>query len=106
MGLTALLTAVGFATWRVYSKGQDAKQAREDAEKALADLTARKSAVEATLNRLNTEQGIDAEIRNRYQLVKPGEEQIVLIQSQQKANASSSTESKGMWETFIGWFSH
>ena len=102
--LVALLWTVGSATWRVYSKGQEARKAHLNAEQSSNELNERKVSVGARLEKLGTEEGFEAEVRNRYQLAKPGEEVIVLVNAQSAKNATTSTQSKGIWESFLGWF--
>jgi|CXWL01.1.fsa_nt_gi cell division protein FtsB len=106
LALLALLYTVGSATWRVYTKGQDAKKAHENADQNLIELNQRKVSVEERLKKLETEEGFEAEVRNRYQLAKPGEEVIVIVPAQSAGRAASTTESKGIWESFLSWFSH
>jgi cell division protein FtsB len=73
LGLALLLVAVGAATWRVATRGMEAKALHEGAQKNLDELYARKTAVDTELQNLNTDRGIEEEIRGRFQLWKPGE---------------------------------
>lgn len=75
-----------------------------NAEENLNDLTQRKALVESKLNKLGTEEGFEAEVRDRYQLAKPGEEVIVLVNAQDSSKQSTTTKKTGLWETFTGWF--
>lgn len=97
---------IGFAsvTWRVYSKERIARQEHLDEVQTLADLSARKTTLEEELKRLDTERGIEEEVRKRYQLTKPGEREIVLVDDK-SLNASSTTGEKGgFWATMMSWF--
>ena len=100
---TFLVYTVGSATWRVFTKGQDARSAHMNAEENVNDLMERKALVEAKLNKLGTEEGFEAEVRDRYQLAKPGEEVIVLVNAQSDSKVST-TRKTGFWETVTGWF--
>ncbi len=99
-----LITTAGAAAWRMYGKAEDARVAHADAVTALDNLHKRKGVVETSLAKLGTERGIEEEIRLRYQLAKPGEEQIVLVASQAQASTSAAPENKSVWDIISGWF--
>ena len=88
----------------MYGKAEDARVAHADAVTALDNLHKRKGVVETSLAKLVTERGIEEEIRLRYQLAKPGEEQIVLVASQAQASTSAAPENKSVWDIISGWF--
>jgi cell division protein FtsB len=104
--LALLIATLGAAAWRLYGKAEEARLTHRGAAQALEELKARKMAVESSLSKLGTERGIEEEIRLRYQLAKPGEEQIVLVASQSQSAKNSLPETKNFWEVFVGWFSH
>lgn len=104
--LAFLLYTVGSATWRVYVKGQDARIAHMNAEQSLRELEMRKADVEGRLEKLGTEDGFEAEVRNRYQLAKPGEEVIVVVPAQSTGSENPTAEGKNIWDSFWGWFSN
>lgn len=102
--LGLLIATVGAAAWRMYGKAEEARITHAAALTALENLQKRKGAVEESLARLGTERGIEEEIRLRYQLAKPGEEQIVLVASQSLASSSVTPDSKSLWDIISGWF--
>ena len=64
------------------------------------ELSARKDKLEANINRLNTEAGIEEELRRKFQIKKPGEEFIVIIEDNMKVPITISDEKDtGFWNT-------
>ncbi|MES2014788.1 MAG: hypothetical protein V4437_03180 [Patescibacteria group bacterium] len=102
----ALLFVVllSLATWRVFVKERAARQEHLDEAKTLTDLKERKTTLEGQLQRLNTERGIEEEVRKRFPVAKPGEEEIMLVASKPSLT-STSTAKAGFWNTIFGWFS-
>lgn len=95
------IVLLGLATWHLYGKERAARQGHIDESKSLAELQGRKSSLQTQLKQLDTERGIEEEVRTRYPLVKPGEEEIMLVAAKQ--SASSTEEKKGFWESLFGW---
>lgn len=102
--LALLIVTLGAAAWRLYGKAEEARMTHQGAAQALEELRARKAAVETSLAKLGTERGIEEEIRLRYQLAKPGEEQIVLVASQAQNNTNFEPVKKNFWDMLMSWF--
>lgn len=103
LALLGVLALVGAATWRVASRGLEAKALHDGAQKNLDELYARKTAVDGELQALNTERGIETEIRSRFQVGKPGEEEIVVVGGNATATADASSKSS-LWDELFGWW--
>lgn len=102
--LALLIATLGAAAWRLYGKAEEARMTHKGAAQALEELRSRKIAVESALTKLGTERGIEEEIRLRYQLAKPGEEQIVLVASRAEGVETFEPKEKSFWEMVQGWF--
>ena len=82
MGIVVLLViTVLFArgAWSVHEKAQFAKDNRVRAEKELSELTGRREALQEEISRLNTERGLEEELRQKFDIGREGEQLIVLI---------------------------
>lgn len=97
-----LLGFLALATWRISVKEREARTEHLNEVQALADLSARKEALSQDLKNLDSERGVEAEVRKRYPVAKPGEEEIMLINPKSNANATTST-SLHWWDKFFGW---
>jgi cell division protein FtsB len=67
------------STWSVYKKSSLSRQNMEKAKGDLMRLQNRHSTLSVEIEKLQTEQGIEEEIRNKYRLVKEGESVAVII---------------------------
>lgn len=85
------------AAWDMYGKFASAAAARAGAEAQLEELQAREAKVKADVEAFASERGVEAQLRERYGVARPGEGQIDIVRE------ASSTEilrrEKGMWET-------
>ncbi|MAZ67170.1 hypothetical protein CL652_00110 [bacterium] len=81
-GLVALVIVFALfanGTWSVYKKASFARENRKMAEKDLTELRSREAALQAELNRLNTERGLEEELRQKFDVGRKGERLVVLV---------------------------
>lgn len=100
-----LLIAVVFlsrATWNLYQKNSLARESRNDAEQEFANLENRYEGLSADLSRLQTDHGLEEELRTKFQVSKPGEHTIVLLDPKQEEDDEESGE--GFWRSLINFF--
>ncbi len=101
--LVVLVALLGRGVWGIYSKQLIAVENRFEAERELAALAAREQFLESEVNKLTTENGIALEIREKYNVRKPGEEVVVIV------DATTTTEADryvpGLGERVREWFS-
>ena len=98
-GIVALsgLTFVAVeAAWGMYGKFAAASEARSDAEARLAQLKTQYANVEAQVAELNTDRGVEAAVRERYGVARPGEGEIDIVRH------ASTSESGGRGDE--SWF--
>ena len=96
-----LVVLLSIATWRLYKKEREARQGHMNEAQSLSELQNRKTTLQTELKQLDTERGIEEEIRTRYPLLKPGEKEIMLVAA--KSSASSTESKKSFWVTLFGW---
>ena len=84
--LAVLLVFLVRGTWNIYVKNRDGIAELRLAQERLARIEERQSTLSAGIEKLNTESGIEGEIRDRFQMAKEGEEVIVIVdaESEQK----------------------
>jgi len=91
-GLAGIMVLVGIATvasraaWDMYGKFTEAAAASVAAETQLQDLQERHQKIGAEVQALSSERGLEAEVRERYGVARPGEGQITIVRQ------ASSTE--------------
>lgn len=86
---------------------QKQRLARENLVKTATifnDLQAREKMLSSEIDRLRTVNGTEEEIREKYGLVKPGEEVLTVVGDNTGANSSSTTNQGNYWQTIVNWF--
>jgi len=68
----------------IYQKSKRAVLKSEIVENELYDLQNRKETLEANINRLETNIGIETELRKKFQIKKPGEKFIVFVDEEKE----------------------
>lgn len=96
--LALLVIIAGRAVFNVYGKYQAGRANLALTEKELAAVMEKKSALEKETTKLQTEQGIEEEIRKKYQVTKENE-RLIIILNEQPQNLSEETlkNSGGLW---------
>ena len=77
--LLIILAMVLNGVYGVYKKDQIASSNRIDADKKLASLKDRRDRLGGEIAKLNTDRGIEEELRNKFQITKKGEGVLILV---------------------------
>jgi len=104
--LLLIVLGISRATWNVYQKMQLSKANLEIVTKDLDKLKERQTALASQIDRLNTEQGVESEIRQKFKVVKEGEGIAVIVNDDIKLPAVATTTDKGLWQKFLGIFTN
>lgn len=78
--LLGVLILSANAAWGMYQKYAETADNRARAERELKRLRDREKTIQEEVKRLNTEAGVEEEIRENLGLVKSGEELIVIVE--------------------------
>lgn len=98
-----LLLLIGKATWGLYAKEQESRKNLARVEADLAALTMREQKLQGDIARLQTSEGIESEIREQFQVAKPGERMIVLV-GEEKAAAVEPVKEQSLVSKFFNLF--
>jgi cell division protein FtsB len=93
--LVVLLT---FSVFKVYKKSRHAILRNRVVEEEIEELKRRKVELEANISRLDSEEGIEEELRQRLQIKKPGEEYVVILENKSDERGKSAREEKKFFE--------
>ena len=74
-----VVVLLGRSAWGVYKKSRISGEARDTAREELQALQSREKDLSRELKALETESGMEAELRNRLQIVRPGEEVFIIL---------------------------
>lgn len=95
-----LLAIIGFAaeaTWGVYQKEKTSKANLERTEKELDRLIQREKKLKAEVARLQTDRGIEREIRSKFGVAKEGEQVVIIVEEEQEVHAEQNQERETIW---------
>jgi cell division protein FtsB len=102
-GLCILIVVAGWNTWDMYQKWRLSEEALEKTRVSYGNLEKREMFLDGKIESLSTEGGIEAEVRERFGVAKPGEGVIVVLSDDEEQQ--SIEEEQGWWARMKGWFS-
>lgn len=77
--LLVILAIAVRGVWGVYKKSQESRELKIEAEATLSDLQTREKELRADIANLKSDRGVEAELRERYDLAKEGESVVVIV---------------------------
>ena len=101
--LLVLVLFLGRATFQIYQKERESRANLRQAETEVSALAARDIDLREKVERLQTESGMEAEIRSQFQVAKPGEKMVVMIDDDAEAPVESA-QKQTMWGYVTAWF--
>lgn len=104
--LAIIVVFTAHAAWGVYFKNRDSSVAEAKAAAALQSLTERQKQLQTENMELETDHGVESEIRQKYSVAKPKEEVYVIVDGTATGTSSSQSGGKGWWDGFKSLFSH
>ncbi len=87
-----LLVAAGLLFWSAYGRftaEQETREKRAESFTELNRLKERAAALESKVERMESERGMEEEIREQFDVAKEGEQVVVIVDEHDDRNASS-----------------
>lgn len=103
-GTLALLIVVLFvalSVWRVYKKERESRILRDMAERQAADLSVQQTELSAHIERLQTERGKEAALREQYAVGKQGEGLIIIVDPKQEQPVQATSTFRSWVRKFL-----
>ena len=91
----------------LYNKNSMASLKRIQTEKKLVGLIETKNKLEATVLELGTKEGLEKELRENFNVVKPGEKVIVILDDKNKetkSDVAGEVEKNSFWSRILSIF--
>jgi cell division protein FtsB len=88
----------------IYKKESLSRESLDSITKQYDGLNSREKMLSSEIDKLKTDVGVEEEIRSKFDVEKPGEETVVIIDSSSSAETASTTGGVGLWQNFINWF--
>lgn len=82
-------------------KERETVKKKNIAQEQLENLKDRQSSISKEIDKLKTEDGIEESIREKYQVVKPGEKIVIIVNEEDNIDSGNDEFSKK--NSFIGW---
>lgn len=102
LALVVLLIVALSALWDVYKKERESRLLRTQAEREMNELAAQESRLSAELARLQTKRGKEEVLREHYQMGRPGEKMIVIVEPPAPEPVQATTTPFKKWmHTFL-----
>ncbi|RJQ31299.1 hypothetical protein C4572_02600 [Candidatus Parcubacteria bacterium] len=79
IGLAVVLGLLLFSTFKVYRTSKRSLAKNEDIKRQLAEMEIRKNEMEERISVLESDSGREEEIRRRFNVAKPGEKMLVIL---------------------------
>jgi cell division protein FtsB len=92
------------ACYGIYQKQKISEQNLEIVEEEYYSLNSRKDVLESEIDKLNTEEGIEREIRSKFNVSKPGEIMINIVDDNKNISNDDSNQKKSFWDNIINIF--
>ncbi len=93
------------STWNVYKKAKETQNNLTNITKTYDELKSRESELIKKIESLGTALGVETEIREKFGLVKEGEEMIVIVDPAVKeGKVEEATDNQTLWEKIKEWF--
>ena len=85
-------------------KMQETSRNKKTAEEKVTELQQQKTQLTSKVDELNTPQGVEDSIREKFGLAKDGEGLIIVLDDQDKTDTATDQKSKGIWPWFKSLF--
>lgn len=87
-------------TWSMYTKYRDAKERTQVAASELAAVQERKVLLQGQLERIKTSNGVEEELRHKFDVAREGEHLVVIVDKEVTPETPTSTPT--LWQRVKG----
>lgn len=90
--------------WGAFKKERDTQRIKEQRIEVLESLEEREDILSQEIDRLNTERGVEEEIRAKFEVAHEGEGVIVIVNPKNDEEIVVSPEKKSFWKKIVDIF--
>lgn len=102
--LAVLVVLLGIGVFNAYQTASRAEEKRAEREAVLQNLKERQAALSREIEQLETERGIEAEIRTKYDVGHEGEGVIVIVDAPANEANATTTDERGFFSRILDFF--
>lgn len=92
------------ACYGIYQKQKISEQNLKIVEEEYYSLSSRKDVLESEIDKLKTEDGVEREIRSKFNVSKPGEIVVKIVDDNKNISYDDSNKEKSFWDRIINIF--
>ena len=100
--LFLLLFLLARSTWRLYERESETERTVEALRTEASSLSAQEGTLASRVAALKTDQGVEAALREKFRVARPGEGVIVIVD--QGAGAGDTGASSSWWDRILSFF--
>ena len=93
-----------FSTFRVYKKQKESEYLRGVVEKKVYELEAKDRQINEKIQDLDTDQGLEREIRGKFNVAKDDENMVIILENEE-ATTTDIRKPMSFWQKVLGFFS-
>ena len=86
---------------RIYAKYREAVVLRDQYRSDLSELKTKQAELDTKISGLSTDRGLEAEVRNRYRVVRPGEQLVIVVGATSSTTAQTAVSEGSWWQRFL-----
>ncbi|HEY4502205.1 MAG TPA: septum formation initiator family protein [Candidatus Paceibacterota bacterium] len=102
--LALVVFFLGVSVSNVYKKEQETRIRRDKQTAELRALEVRAEALQAELEKLSSERGVESEIRSKFEVAKENEHVIVIVDPEQETEDTAPPSAVPFWQKVLNWF--
>ena len=92
------------AVYDIFVKERMSSESVSMIEKDYNSLKERQNMLKSEISKLNTKDGIEEEIREKYSVAKQGETVVVIVDSTSSTSSGKIDNQKGFWQGIVNFF--
>lgn len=102
--ITIIVLLFLYSVWGAFIKERETNIKKEQREMILVGLEDRKSVLEEEIGRLETDRGIEEEIREKFEVAQEGERVVVIVDAPQEENSIKPLPKKSILQKILSIF--
>lgn len=98
--IAVVICLLANGAYDMYGKFQDTQKNKNTALAKLEDLKNQEANLEQTVNKLNTDEGVESAIRDKFRVTKDGEGVVVIVSPDDTGTVTPDATGSGFWNFF------
>ena len=102
--LVVVIFLLSYSVWGVFQKERETQVKKEQRQQVLIEVEERERVLAEETKRLNTERGVEEEIRSKFDVARAGEQILVIVDAPEDNILLESKEEASVWQRFLNIF--